>query len=73
MQYLLDVLFWSISVFRSTDVNFGAQVVDALCNVVSASPAKAATAVVLQVQILFILLFDHFNNLKSSFDPFFDT
>ncbi|XVF29855.1 hypothetical protein REPUB_Repub16aG0006400 [Reevesia pubescens] len=31
------------------------QVVDALCNVVSASPTKAATAVVLQVQNLFIL------------------
>lgn len=31
------------------------QVVDALCNVVAASPAKASTAVVLQVQILFYL------------------
>ena len=32
------------------------QVVDALCNVVSASPAKAAAAVVLQVKFLYSLL-----------------
>lgn len=33
------------------------QVVDALCNVVSASPAKAAAGIVLQVLFLFNLLY----------------
>ncbi|KAF5955272.1 hypothetical protein HYC85_008128 [Camellia sinensis] len=43
------------------------QVVDALCNVVSASPTKAATAVVLQVHILFVLQLMYLNNGDTYF------